>query len=510
MPPRKTPARFRIRYGVKCRRGTPCEYPGMLDLKTVLVVALATATLQAVAWVFVWLAWRHLYELKFLGAGLAAIAFGLLLMIVRGMEPAPWAIVLHNTIIKLGLVLLAEGLARFLGQPRYTWIGVSLLCFQIVVWSIAVAVDPGNIAIRIHSSTFFTVVIMSLMCLGLMRDRTQPSLLRWITFGVLAEYMVASIIQSAIEFRLPADFQSDPVLADRNAWFLLQGTLFLIAIFACLLFMVNSRLSADLREKNAALSREVRERRRLESQLKASLEAERALRDEQTDFMRVVSHEFRTPLAIIRNAVDMIGLVGNRSPEATRERIAGIGEALDHLFSLIERFMANDRDSGFQPEMMRVDSLIADVRLHFEMTGRGERLVFTADNETVSLFGDPEMLATVLINLIDNALKYSPEEQPIDIDMRKEGRDVVIRVRDHGIGIPKTELHKIGRRFFRASNTMAGTGTGLGLYSSRKLLVYHGGKLQLLANDDQGMTAIVRLPLTSEATDHSSLEELTA
>lgn len=482
----------------------------MLDLKTILVVTFAISSLQAIAWLFVWLAWRHLYELKFLGAGFTAIAFGLLLMIVRGMEPAAWNVVVANTIIKLGLVLLAQGLARFLGQPRYTWIGVSLLIFQVVAWTTAVAVDSSNIAIRIHSSTFFTVVIMSVMCLGLIRDRTQPSLLRWITIGVLAEYMAASIVQSIIEYRLPVDFQGAAVLADRNAWYLLQGTLFLIAFFACLLFMVSSRLSADLREKNAALSREVQQRRRLESQLNASLSAERALRDEQADFMRVVSHEFRTPLAIIRNAVDMIGLVGNRSPEATKERIAGIGEALDRLFSLIDRFMANDRDSGFQPEMMRIGSLFADVRLHFEMTGRGERLEFTVDDDAVSLVADPEMLATVLINLIDNALKYSPTDRSVDIDARKEDRSVVIRIRDHGIGIPQTELHKIGRRFFRASNTMAGTGTGLGLYSSRKLLVYHGGKLQLLANEDQGMTAIVRLPLSNEMTDQLPREELTA
>ena len=179
----------------------------MLDLKTVLVVTLAVASLQAVAWIFVWRAWRHLYELKFLSAGFIAIAAGVLLMLLRSEQPAPWAIVLHNTIIKLGLVLLAEGLARFLGQPRYSWIGISLLIFQVVTWSIAVAIDPDDIAIRIYTSAFFTVVIMSMMCLGLMRDRTQPRLLRWITIGILAEYILASIVQSILELRLPTDFE---------------------------------------------------------------------------------------------------------------------------------------------------------------------------------------------------------------------------------------------------------------------------------------------------------------
>lgn len=470
----------------------------MLDLKTILVVTLAAATLQALVWTFAWRAWRHLYELKFLAAGFIAIAVGVLLMLLRGEQPAAWAIVLHNTIIKLGLVLLADGLARFLGQPRYSWIGVSLLILHVVAWSVAVTIDPGDIAIRVHASTLFTVVIMSMMCLSLMRNRTQPRLLRWITIGVLAEYMLASIVQSIIEYRLPTDFEGAPILSDRNAWYLLQGTLFLIALFACLLFMVSSRLSVDLREKNEALLREVEERRRLESRLNTSLEAERALREEQIDFMHVVSHEFRTPLAVIRNAVDMIGLVGDKSPEATRERLSGIGEALNRLFSLIDRFMTDDRENRFRPELVQIGSLIGDVQLHFEMTARGNRLLFVLEDETVSFYADPDMLATVIINLIDNALKYSPDDQPIQIAARKKHGSIVIEVRDRGMGIPHAELGKIGRRFFRASNVKATAGTGLGLYSARKLLAYHGGTLQLLSNAEGGTTAKVMMPSSGE------------
>ncbi len=482
----------------------------MLDLKTVLIVALATASLQAVAWVFVWRAWRHLYELKFLAAGFGAIAVGLLLMIIRGPEPGALAIVLHNTVIKLGLVLLAEGLARFLGQPRYTWIGISLLVLQIAVWSAAVAIDPDDIATRIYSSTVFTVIMMSVMCLGLVRDRTQPPLLRLITIAILAEYMAASILQSVLEYRLPADFDGGPILADRNAWYLLQGTLFLIALFACLLFMVSSRLSADLRRKHDALLQEVEERRRLASRLNASIEAERALRDEQADFMRVVSHEFRTPLAIIRNAVDMIGLVGDRSPEATRERLSGIGEALNRLFSLIDRFMADDRENGFQPEPVQLGSLIGDARLHFEMTARGGRLHFAVADEAATLYADPEKLWTVIINLIDNAKKYAPDDPAIRIEAWEEAASVVIQVRDRGIGIPHAEESKIGRRFFRASNAKAITGTGLGLYAARKFLAYHGGTLQLVSDNGEGTTAIVRVPSSREAAAADLPEETAA
>ncbi|OQM76517.1 hypothetical protein BFN67_14170 [Pseudaminobacter manganicus] len=482
----------------------------MLDLRTILVVTLATASLQAVAWIFVWRAWRHLYQLKFLAAGFIAIAVGVLLTLLRGQHPATLEIVLYNTILKLGLVLLAEGLARFLGQSRYSWIGIFLLLFQTVTWSVALTAAPDNIAVRIHTSTLFTVVIMSMMCLALMRDRTQPRLLRWITIGVLAEYLVASIAHSIIEFRLPSDFQSAPVLADRNAWYLLQGTLFLIAFFACLLFMVSSRLSAELREKNDALSKEVMRMRRLESRLNTSLEAERDLRQEQADFMRVVGHEFRTPLAVIRNAVEMIRLTAGEFPEATRERLSGIDNALNRLFSLIDRFMTNDRDNGFQPERIQVVSFLGDVRLHFEMTAQVNRLHFVVEDKTSSFNVDPDMLATVIINLVDNALKYSPADRPVRVTASQGRGAVVIEVRDRGIGIPAAELGKIGRRFFRASNAKTVAGAGLGLYSARRLLAYHGGTLQLEPNGEGGTTAIVRVPLSPGSSDKIMLEWATA
>lgn len=469
----------------------------MLDLKTILIVTLATACLQAMVWIFAWRAWRHLYELKFLAAGFVAMAVGIALMLARGGDPAEGAIILPNLTIKVGLVLLAEGLARFLGQPRYSWVGVSLLLAHAAAWSAIVAVDPGNIAARIHTSTIFTVTIMSVMCLGLARDRTQPAALRWATIAVLAEYMLASIVQSALEIGLPAGFQSAPVLADRNAWYLLQGTLFLIALFACLLFMVSSRLSLDLREKNDSLSREVQERRRLESDLSASLATERALREEQTDLMRIVSHEFRTPLAIIRNAAEMIGLVGDKAPEATRDRLAGIDQALDRLFSLIDRFIAEDRERIYRPEPIRIGAVIDDVQRHFARMDCDNRLEITAERDTMIL-ADAEMMVTVLINLVDNALKYSPDHCPVRLVVRDERACLIVEVHDRGRGIPEGQRAKVGRRFFRASNAATIAGTGLGIYSARRLLAYHGATVDFEPCGEGGTAAIVRLPLTAD------------
>lgn len=144
------------------------------------------------------------------------------------------------------------------------------------------------------------------------------------------------------------------------------------------------------------------------------------------------------------------------------------------------------------------------------MTSRGNRLHFLIEDETVSFYADPDMLATVIINLIDNALKYSPDDQPIRIAAREEYGSIMIEVCDRGIGIPHAELGKIGRRFFRASNVKATTGTGLGLYSARKLLAYHDGKLRLLSNAEGGMTAIVTMPSSNETPSPLLSEEMMA
>ncbi|MDR2213077.1 MAG: HAMP domain-containing histidine kinase [Pseudomonadales bacterium] len=482
-----------------------------LDLKTVLVVTVSTAAFQAVLWLCVWRAWRHLYELKFICAGVASVALGVLAFLIRTEQPAMWSIVANNVLIKLGLVLLAEGMARFLGQPRYSWIGGSMVAFVAVAFCAVLIYYPDNVAIRIHISTIFTLVMMSVMSLALLRDRTQPPLLRWITIGLLFEYMVASIVQSLIEFRLPPELQGATLLSNRNAWYLMQATLFLIAFLACLLFMVSWRLSADLRGKNESLLQEIDTRRKLEEKLSASLTTERALREEQVDFMRVVSHEFRTPLAVIRNAADMIALADGKAPEATRERLTGIGEALNRMFSLIDRFMTDDQGQAYHPERLRLSDLLTDVRLHFEMTGRGERLHFTLDGQDAAFDGDPDMLETVLINLIDNALKYSLNDQMVHIVARREQAAAVLEVRDRGRGIPEQERDKIGRRFFRASNAKETLGTGLGLYSARRLLAYHDGTLQLKPNGQQGTLALMRLPLPNQAaTTNPPTEEMMA
>src|SRR5690606_34504406 len=100
----------------------------------------------------------------------------------------------------------------------------------------------------------------------------------------------------------------------------------------------------------------------------------------------------------------------------------------------------------------------ARIARHFDMTGSGHRLSFSVAEDLPPYMGDEDMLATVVINLIENALKYSPDDAPVAVSVRSAGGEITIAVMDQGIGIPEAERRSVGRRFFRASNTQAATG----------------------------------------------------
>lgn len=468
----------------------------MLDLKTLLVLEFCITALLAIAWILIWMAWRHLYQLKFLAAGFTAIALGLLLLLERGPDPALWRIVTDNLVLKIGLVLLADGVARFLGRPSFIKIGIVFLALHILFWTLAVVYVPADLALRIHLSTAFTVVMMGLLARSVYLSHTQSRFLRWITIGLLAEYAGASLLQSLFVYWVPATVENGPILSNVNAWYFFQGTLFITALFICLLCMVSMRLFADLQDRNTALANEVAERRRLEVELSASLDAERAAREEQNLLMHMVSHEFRTPLAAIRYARDMIEAVLERPPQTVAKRLVGIDQSIERMTMLIDRFLAGQKQEEgiLESEELDIAKLMESVTQPFILTGQEGQLRLSNVEQVRGYWGDPEMLGTVLINLIDNALKYSFDDSPVEIAVFERKNILVFQVSDRGIGVPEADRGHLGRRYFRASNARGRTGTGLGLHACRKLLGYHNGTLSLSPRPGGGTVAIARLP----------------
>ena len=108
---------------------------------------------------------------------------------------------------------------------------------------------------------------------------------------------------------------------------------------------------------------------------------------------------------------------------------------------------------------------------------------------------DPVLIAQVLVNLLDNALKYSPADQPVDVRARRAGEHLEIQVEDRGIGIAAAELERIFERFYRSPQAGLVKGVGLGLSICKRFVEAHGGSIQVESQPGRGATFVVELPV---------------
>ena len=222
----------------------------------------------------------------------------------------------------------------------------------------------------------------------------------------------------------------------------------------------------------------------------------------KTDLVAAASHELRTPLASMRVLVDGLLADATLDPIKTREYLEMIATENARLSRLIENFLTFsrlERDSyrfEFAPTSpsIVVSSAVNAIRDRFP-PGSDLRVDVAANLPDV--MADANALSTALINLLDNALKYTPEEKRILVRARRDGdASVLFAVEDNGIGIPIKEQRRIFRRFYRVDQRLARetTGVGLGLSIVELIVRAHGGTVTVSSAPGSGSTFALRLP----------------
>jgi two-component system, OmpR family, phosphate regulon sensor histidine kinase PhoR len=141
-----------------------------------------------------------------------------------------------------------------------------------------------------------------------------------------------------------------------------------------------------------------------------------------------------------------------------------------------------------------VSALVRAVAAEYSVAAGTSRVDVHAPAEAVLVCGDRARLTRVLHNLIGNAVKYSSQGTPIDMDVQTQEQRAVITVRDQGVGIPAEELPRIFTRFFRASTAAGVKGTGIGLAGSKAIIEQHHGQITIESAMGQGTTVRVYLP----------------
>jgi two-component system phosphate regulon sensor histidine kinase PhoR len=233
------------------------------------------------------------------------------------------------------------------------------------------------------------------------------------------------------------------------------------------------------------------------------LTEERRLEQMRSDFVATVSHELRTPLASIHGAVLTIAERGHELAPALRDRLLAIvREQSERLSELVEQILlAAQLDSGgLQLARERFDAARLARNVIESSRPRipaGLRVELATPSETPSVVGDPAKTRNVLTNLLDNAIKYSPDGGCIDVILAPEAGRLRFTVRDQGLGIPRNEQERIFEKFYRLDAAMSRGvgGSGLGLYICRELVGRMNGRIWVSSEPGAGSSFSFELPL---------------
>ena len=241
------------------------------------------------------------------------------------------------------------------------------------------------------------------------------------------------------------------------------------------------------------------------AQLKEALEHEQEMRKIQSEFVALVSHEFKTPLQIIDSTRELL----SRKIKSYNIADESLNKALDRIKSGIQRMNGlihstlnlAKMESGegaikLQPEIFDLQKFTLEIIEKNSNLAQSKNIkIVTNISELPCEFdGDPKLLDHAFTNVISNAIKYSKNNSVIKILAKANDKKVALRVIDQGIGIPRDDLENIGKKFFRAQNTLSVAGTGIGLYLTKHFVELHEGDVAVESEAGIGTTVTITLP----------------
>ncbi len=221
--------------------------------------------------------------------------------------------------------------------------------------------------------------------------------------------------------------------------------------------------------------------------------------ERQKQFASDVSHELRTPLAIIQGYADMLERWGKDNPQILEESISSISEETANMNTLLEKllFLSRSDKHTLKVDINSIDlsTLCLDILKETSFIDDSHELVSKV-NPNVMLKGDSALIKELIRILVDNALKYTPEGGTITLGCATTNQNIVLSIKDTGIGIPKEHISKLFERFYRvdeARNKNTG-GTGLGLAIANEIAKTHGAKIFVNSEVNEGTEFVIFFP----------------
>lgn len=241
--------------------------------------------------------------------------------------------------------------------------------------------------------------------------------------------------------------------------------------------------------------------RQLINAFNTTLERLERLFNAQRRFLADVSHELRTPLTVIKGEIGLMRLTGSVDAESLRTMDQEVDRLTRLVGDLLLMAQAESGSLALERKPVALDSLVLDVFQQMKRLVENTRDLHLSEIDQVTVLGDADRLKQVLLNLMSNAINYTPAGGEIRIGLRRVGNEAHVYVSDSGPGIPPEDLPHIFERFYRGRHQRPGEGAsgyGLGLAIAHWIVRAHGGTIEVASQPGQGTTFTVHLPLIVE------------
>lgn len=253
-------------------------------------------------------------------------------------------------------------------------------------------------------------------------------------------------------------------------------------------------------EQVLVIEKNVTQNKRAENEMKKTLKNERELNRMKSRFVSMASHEFRTPLGTILSSASLIPKYTNKNQQPERNKhIVKIKSSVHNLTSILNDFLSLEKLEAGKIncvlEHVNIEdfcSLVIDDLQGLLKPGQEINYAHSGDRNVVFL--DKQLIGNSLLNLLSNSIKYSEENQTIDLSTSLKKNILIIDICDKGIGIPKGEQKHLFERFFRAENATNIQGTGLGLNITKKYINLMNGSIKVDSKEGVGTKVSITLP----------------
>lgn len=231
------------------------------------------------------------------------------------------------------------------------------------------------------------------------------------------------------------------------------------------------------------------------------------LEDKRRAFVSDASHELKTPLSIIKLLSDSLLQTDNPDPEFLKEFLTDMNDEVERLTRIVQRLLdltkMDQTHQNTNIEMVSIAEVAAEVYEKLEPLAQNKEInfIFNRGEDDLNFPADRDSLTEAIYNITDNSIKYTENGGTVKLELLRDLGNIMVRITDSGIGIPKEEIQKIFDRFYRVDKARARDtgGTGLGLSIAMDAVKLHGGFIEVSSEEEKGSTFTIVLPYEANA-----------